>query len=281
MEYESQTKNAMILPIPTSPNPTEESVRFIDLKSNEMFFDQLNNAFPQIGPPPEAASKARSGGILPQSNSILKVFEVGDFVASVVPNVKDFSRLDPQFIISPETWDKIPEYSDYSFVVFQLEKLAGKPHPMTFEFKTRDAKRLFFPTVHIHDGEVHKHEEFDHVLYCQHEDLDAAAGSYTRQRDKQTGVIRSKGPAKDYVDIDKSKGLILPDLLIHKKTLRGQLPNRDTVLTAPARSASMSNTTKRFLAAGALFAAALFPLGWVIRRRQKFAADADSHQGET
>jgi hypothetical protein len=80
---------------------------------------------------------------------------VGNFVASVVPTVEDFRRLDPQFSISPEIWGKIPDYQDYSFVVFQLEELKGRPHPMAFEFETRHQENLFFPTVHIHDGEVH------------------------------------------------------------------------------------------------------------------------------
>ena len=52
MEYESQTQNAMILPIPAAPNPTEESVRFIDMKGNDSLFSQLQSAFPVIQPPP-------------------------------------------------------------------------------------------------------------------------------------------------------------------------------------------------------------------------------------
>lgn len=40
-------------------------------------------------------------------------------------------------------------------------------HPMAFEFPRRDPTRLFFPTVHVHDGAVHSKARFDHTLYCQ------------------------------------------------------------------------------------------------------------------
>ncbi len=39
----------------------------------------------------------------------LSVQQVGDYIASFVPTMADFSRLDPQFLIPKETWDKIPE----------------------------------------------------------------------------------------------------------------------------------------------------------------------------
>ena len=44
---------------------------------------------------------------------------------------------------------------------------AQRVHPMAFEFPRRNARHLFFPTVHIHDGKVHEQADFDHALYCQ------------------------------------------------------------------------------------------------------------------
>lgn len=38
---------------------------------------------------------------------------------------------------------------------------------MAFSFPSARAGHLFFPTMHIHDGEVHEKEDFDHTLYCQ------------------------------------------------------------------------------------------------------------------
>jgi len=141
MQYESKVKTAMILPIPTAANATEDSVKFFDLKQYDRFFADLHRAFPPLTPPPTMSRAVDSKAAKP---AMLKVQEVGDFVASVVPSVGDFSRLDPMFSISPETWAKIPIYNDYSFVVFQLEKLEGRPHPMAFEFKTRHSDKIFF-----------------------------------------------------------------------------------------------------------------------------------------
>lgn len=53
-------------------------------------------------------------------------------------------------------------------MVFKLAK--GKDqevHPMAFRFPTRMPETLFFPTVHVHDGEYHETAAFDHTLYCQ------------------------------------------------------------------------------------------------------------------
>ena len=45
---------------------------------------------------------------------------------------------------------------------------------MAMEFQTqRDSNEIFFPTIHIHDGEVHELEEFDHALYLQHAEFDS------------------------------------------------------------------------------------------------------------
>lgn len=276
MEYESKTKNAMILPIPSAPNPTERLARFLDLKDNNGFFDQLHRAFPTPVPPAgsDSIASSRSGAV---ANSVkLAVKEVGDFIASVVPTLADFSRLDPQFVIAPDVWKQIPEYADYSFIVFQLEKLSGKPHPMAFEFESRLKEELFFPTVHIHDGEVHKREHFDHELYCQHAAFDAVVGKYTRSTDKKTGLVRSKGPAGNYVNAEKSKGLIEPNLLLHRKRMRGNLTNRDVLVRAtgdPLKISAISNPS-RWWTVGGLLGASMLPLGWVIRRRQFLAKNS-------
>jgi hypothetical protein len=34
---------------------------------------------------------------------------------------------------------------------------------MAFEFEREDASELFFPTVHIHDGDFHPLADFDHT----------------------------------------------------------------------------------------------------------------------
>src|SRR5688572_25325390 len=83
---------AMILPIPVPPNPKEDAVRFINLEKYPDFFDEMATGFPLEQP------RGRAGGAGgPAALGGLKVVEVGSFVASFVPAIKDFARLDEQF----------------------------------------------------------------------------------------------------------------------------------------------------------------------------------------
>ncbi len=154
---------AMILPLPVPPNSSEDAVRFISLEAYPSLFGDLYSAYtwPDGQPRSSAATK-----FAPQQ---LAVHVVGAFVASFVPALADFARLDPRFRIPAGTVERIPEYRDYGFVVFQLGATQGRSrvHPMAFEFSTRDAERLFFPLLHIHDGELHEEASFDHVMYAQ------------------------------------------------------------------------------------------------------------------
>ena len=100
---------------------------------------------------------------------------------------------------------------------------------MAFEFENGNDS-IFFPTMHIHDGQIHDSEEFDHVLYLQHAGFDSRSYGYQNSdvADKSTGLIRSKHDARHFCDIDRCSGLVDPDLLVHRKIIRGINPNRDT-----------------------------------------------------
>ena len=271
MTYSAKAPTAMILPLPVTLPARENAVRFRNLKDNPDFFQSIERAFP----PKEDGGffRSKSAG-LEAASATLEVHEVGDFVASFVPSIADFSRLDPRFVLSKEVWAKFPAYKDYGFAVFQLKSLAGEPHPMAFEFDTRLKETAFFPTVHIHDGSVHAKADFDHALYLQAKTLDARAGSYDGPTsvDKNTGFVRSAGPAKSFVNTALARGLIDPELLIHKATLRGSLPNRDTFYdlkaiaprTAGCSLRELGETTVPKPVPGVL---AVTGIGWLLARR--------------
>lgn len=158
---------AMVLPLPVDVGAGERAVEFVDLSGYAGFFDDLDRAFPQIA---ELLGEAKGGILRSQSRQKLEVVKVGSFVASFVPTVKDFDRLDERFRLPQKVWDALPRYADYGFAVFQLAaegKREQKVHPMAFTFRTREPSSLFFPTVHVHDGAVHPHAHFDHTLYGQ------------------------------------------------------------------------------------------------------------------
>jgi len=164
MEFATARPNAMILPLPIAGPTKANAVRFISLKDYKEFFGDIDDQFRR----PFSARTSSSAAV--EEKERLPVEAVGDFVASFVPTIRDFSRLDPRFVIKPALWKRLPRYADFGFAVFQLKAPLRKLtqiHPMALEFRTRLKDKLFFPTVHIHDGTVHPREEFDHQLYWQ------------------------------------------------------------------------------------------------------------------
>lgn len=281
MKYESREKNAMILPIPTKRGASEDSVRFVNMKGYPDFFRDMRRGFPELRQFDSKVLPSRGGGLMNLQKK-LKVNKVGSFVASVVPRVEDFRRLDPQFSIAPETWAKIPTYSDYSFVVFQLEELEAEVHPMAFQFDTRHEDRIFFPTVHIHDGEVHSREKFDHTLYCQHAGYDSLVGKYTNRMDQTTAFTRSNKAAGSFMKTNKSKGLIAPDLLVHKRTMKGTLTNTDVLAQGkgdPVKLSLLQNPMLQKLSLGSMLGmTSLLPLAWILNRRNRIKSTSSENE---
>jgi hypothetical protein len=206
---------AMILPIPVAPNPKDDAVRFINLEKYEDFFKDLRAGFPvsrTFGRGRDDSKGAPKPG--------LAVVEVGSFEASFVPTVRDFERLDERFRLPAAAWEALPQYKDYGFAVFKLKEGAKRIHPMAFEFPRARPRQLFFPTVHIHDGEVHAKADFDHTLYCQ----------LTGNEQVQTQWEESPQPAGQFMKVDKTQGIVDADAHCYKQELHGTLKNQDTVL---------------------------------------------------
>lgn len=274
MAYSAKAPVAMILPLPVKLPAAEGAITWKDLKPYPEFFSNLAAGFPA----PQPSGFLRSKAAVASAEPALAVTEAGDYIASFVPSVDDFARLDPRFSISKEIWAKIPEYADYGFAVFQLKEASGTPHPIALEFQTRHADRIFFPTVHIHDGTVHAEEQFDHVLYLQSDVLDPKVSAYDGPdtKDDATGLVRSDRSAGQFVDTAKALGLVAGDLLIHKSTIVGTHANTDTTFSPSAiASAARSRGCGRCDYASApsspmgIGTAALVAFAWIVRRRNE------------
>ncbi|MBA3454882.1 MAG: hypothetical protein H0T42_17470 [Deltaproteobacteria bacterium] len=216
MQLATDAEVAMILPIPVPPNSADDAVRFISLERYPTMFDALYKAFapvPALGP-----GRAQANSYAPP----LEVHTVGAFIASFVPRLADFTRLDARFRVPPGTLDRIPEYADWGFAVFQLGATRGtaQVHPMAFEFPTRERTRLFFPTVHVHDGAVHPEAEFAHRLYAQ-----GIAGVRP--------FVTNRSNASTFVDAERTEGIIDPDQPVSVRELVGMHPNRDQWTALP------------------------------------------------
>ena len=216
MQFKAADEVAMILPIPTPKDSAEDAVKFINLEKYEDFFDDVLKGFP----PPRDLKKDDTKSIAPGS---IKVVEVGKFVASFVPAVKDFARLDKQFRLPDGVWEKLPQYKDFGFAVFKLKKPGKegqKVHPMAFEFPREDKKILFFPTVHIHDGTVPAKAKFDHSLFCQVTD------------ESPMNWKESPGLADSFVKVKETQGIVDGSAHVYWKQMAGTFENKDVGVMA-------------------------------------------------
>ena len=204
---------AMILPIPVPKGTKEDAVSFINLEKYPDFFEEMVLGFPVPRTKDDSSPKKDKawGG-----DQKLKVVEVGSFVASFVPAVKDFSRLDERFRLPEGTWDKLPAYKEYGFAVFQLKKGEMKVHPMAFDFPTANPKKLFFPTVHIHDGKVHERAKFDHALYCQGR---TEVGLHWEESPQPANMFMTK--------LEQAKDIVAAKEHVYRRRMVGTAKNED------------------------------------------------------
>lgn len=220
MRLRARTDVAMILPLAVRPGTDEPDVAFIDLSAAADLFALLGLAFL---PPPQPAA-ARGGPSLALDLSLprrpLVVRTVGAFEASYVPSVDDFDRLDPRFRLPAAVWSELP-VQGFGFAVFKLRETGGDVtvHPMALRFPARDSGRLFFPTLHVHDGRARETARFDHTLYYQREDRRVDAGHETAWMDN---FVRQAA--------ERSAGLVRADLPLARTTLAGKRANADTWL---------------------------------------------------
>jgi len=214
MTLDTPADVAMVLPIPVLKGSGEKAVSFINLEKYPAFFTDLQNGFPR---PPTRGAKTESARTLSESKP-LAVVQVGAFEASFVPSPSDFARLDKRFRLPDGTFEKLPGYRDFGFAVFKLKKGKSKVHPMAFNFPTRWPNKLFFPTVHIHDGKVHKRERFDHNLYLQADPgEDKALRTWTE----------SPELAPRFMDIARAKKIVAPTQHCYWRRVAGTRDNKD------------------------------------------------------
>ena len=218
MALEAKEDFAMVLPIPVVKGTGEDGVTFFDLSKYPAFFADLALLFPlpkSVGDPFGGVSRGVGA-------AKLRVQSVGAYDASFVPRVADFSRLDERFRLPAGVWDEVPGYADFGFAVFKLKAGHGEVHPMAFAFPTATPGQVFFPTLHIHDGEVHDREVFDHTLYLQAE-----------RGPQRGGWEESPGLPVTRVKCGLTHGMVRPELHVYRSVMRGKFTNGDVVVDLP------------------------------------------------
>lgn len=218
MSISAKEDIAMVLPIPVVPGSGEKAVQFIALDAYPTIFSDMAKGFPV----PKSSTGVINRSVKPTAAPKLEVQRVGAYDASFVPTVADFSRLDERFRLPDGTWEKLPGYKGFGFAVFKLRKGTHSVHPMAFSFPSAIPDSIFFPTLHIHDGEVHEKAKFDHTFYCQGTGLKIGAWQ------------ESPGTANQFMNIDKTQGIVHGAHHLYKRTLYGTLANMDMIVKAKA-----------------------------------------------
>lgn len=217
MTISSAAETAMVLPLPVRAGAGEDAVRFVSLERHPRMFEELDELFPV-----EKGDEPRGFSSLLRPAPLV-VHQVGSFIASYVPTRADFARLDPRFRVPDELFDAVPHYVDFGFAVFQLRAGEHRIHPMALTFSTREPDRIFFPTVHVHDGQFHARAKFDHKLYYQHPRCTLPGQEFA---DDYAADFVSKLRAASY------EGLTAAGQPVVRRVLHGSLLNRDTWVAA-------------------------------------------------
>jgi len=206
--------NAMILPVPG------ESIQFVSMEKYPEFFEDMAKLWPKEVRRSRSVAKSMT----------LAVERVGDYLASVVPSIADFDKLDPLFKLPEMVWEQLPDYTGFSFVVFKLVPrendlhLSNKFHPMAYTYMPHDPFKFFFPTVHVHDGKVDDLDDYDHTLYFQ---MNQHFNSVPRDWEMSSRSVPSA-----VIDVNKTilmPGVTLVDRLapICRKEVKGNITNQD------------------------------------------------------
>ena len=206
MIVKAEKELAMILPLPVSEKTKE--ITFINLEKYPEFFDDLAKGYLTLSRAPA------------KTDSKLAVVEVGSFIASFVPTAKDFGKVDEKFRLPDDVWAKLPQFKNYGFAVFQLKSGEKNVHPMALSFPRADKKRLYFPTVHVHDGQVADKDEFDHTLYCQ-----------ATNEESILEWEESVQPVELFCkNFEKAQGIVVGSEHLYRKEIKGKQKNEDVWL---------------------------------------------------
>jgi hypothetical protein len=208
MRLHSRTPTAMVLPVPVAK---QGLFKFISMEQYPEFFTDLEKCF---------GVRDKSLGSTSRSMKSIEVQEVGQYVASFVETLDDFSRLDPIFRLKPEILSRLPKYKDFSFAVFALKPSANyrKIHPMAFHYSTEFLYELHFPTYHLHDNDLTQVESYDHVLYFQ---SPRVGDSVYPMWDRNPGSILT------HMTQSKVDPYLNTALSVYRREIRGKRANRD------------------------------------------------------
>lgn len=177
--------NALILPV-YNPNNDPDKIIPLDFSNMTNFFIDLSYVYDKWFPKKEykSMSLSNSNSYSLHDESLLAVHKVGDYQFSIVPNKRDFHRINTsKLFVSPVSQKVIDMHSDdYSFIVYQFYN-RGKLEipPFAYLCQPYNDRSFVIPTIHGHPdnnpvgygsfapiGGSNSFEEsahYDHIIY--------------------------------------------------------------------------------------------------------------------
>jgi hypothetical protein len=218
MNYRVGEDLAMVLPLPVPVGSKEDAVQFIDLHGYGEFFADLQSGFPV------AASDKRR----PLSRSMpshcrqrrSRWFRSAASKRRLCRRSKTLRASMLGFACRTGFGTSCPPTKSRGLRCSSCARMPARCIRWRLRFLAPIASKLFFPTVHIHDGKVHDTAHFDHSLYCQ-------VGS---QYGKTTGWEETPQLASAFVKVAATKGIVDGSAHCYRKTILGNQKNQDTWL---------------------------------------------------
>jgi len=172
--------NAFVLPV---FNPSNDPNLIIPLDMSHMsdFFDGVDNLFQKWFRSNSLDGESYSMTNSWSANTVLPVYTVGDYNFSIMPNKKDFNRIDrSKLTINPGAKVAIDAHTDdYSFIVCQFFK-KGKLNISPFGYlctHQSPTTAMIIPTVHGHPHDENIMPQINGIGYVPNIRLNFGSGS--------------------------------------------------------------------------------------------------------
>jgi len=238
----SKQDNAMILPVPMQTNI---SIQLLDLSTDKDFFANLNALYPIETFDKSSDYWGTNDDESSDPDDLYEVHQVGSYRVSIVWNINGFSRLDTnEFSVNPKVLTSLSTHyaNGFAFLVCRFSprssqnqsKTVDNPeememHPLGYIHDLIPEKNksnlygqycLWVPTLHIHDGQEHEIEEFDHDIYSLCTKDGQVPTKFKIKPGEIAGLFRS-------TSFDR---YLTNRIDLHRLQIKGPAKNRDQIL---------------------------------------------------
>ena len=214
--YEAATAFTLMLPLPTPPDAAANAVRFINLSAYDDFFRDTRRGWPDLTR--DTGKQSLTDRIREKVRDWLDL-DTTQIELAFFPNQSVLADRRDRWPLPEVVWSALTPYAKFGLVGLKLEAGANRLPPIAFEFPRGASTELFFPTAHNLPRRVA--QNLKHALYAQTATRSLAWRISISAEDERP--LR----ARNFVKVDRARGLIDPDQPIMARRLSGPADNLD------------------------------------------------------